>query len=232
MSLHDGHRERLRTRFLKEGVAGFEEHNALELLLFYARPRCDTNEIAHRLIARFGSFAAVLDAPLEELTTVEGVGDKTALLLKMIPEMGAYYMESRSETGDVLDTTVKAGAYFLPKFFGKRSEEVLLACLDDKRKVLRCSLISQQGMVNAVAISVRKIVDEAMRSGATGVMLAHNHPGGVALPSANDKLVTKQVFTALRYVSVRLLDHIVVADNDFVSMADSGYFEPFNRELF
>lgn len=227
--MHDGHRNRLRARFLKEGMESFEEHTALELLLFYGRPRCDTNEIAHALIERFGSFSGVLDAPLEELTEVPGVGETTAVLLKMIPEMASYYLESRSDAGDVLDTTTKAGAFFLPKFFGKRSEEVYMAALDDKRKLIRCSCISKQGIVNAVTISTRKIVEEALRAGATGVILAHNHPGGVALPSANDKMVTKQVYTALRFVNVNLLDHIVVADSDFVSMADSGYFEVLAR---
>ncbi len=232
MGVHDGHRERLRARFLKEGLANFEEHTALELLLFYGRPRCNTNEIAHALLARFGSFAAVLDAPLEDLLEVEGVGETTAILLKMIPELGSFYMESRMETGDVLDTTAKAGAYFMPKFFGKRTEEVYMAALDDKRKVIRCSLISQQGVVNAVSLSVHKVIEQAVRAGATGVILAHNHPGGVALPSARDKMVTKEIYQALRYISARLLDHIIVADGDFVSLADSGFFESLAREEF
>ena len=232
MGVHDGHRERLRGRFLKNGIQSFEEHTALELLLFYARPRCNTNEIAHRLIQRFGSFSAVLDAPIEELTQVEGVGENAAVLLKLVPELGAYYMESRNESGDVLNTTEKAGAYFLPKFFGKSSEEVYLAALDDKRKLIRCSCISTHGIVNAVSISTRKIVEEAVRSNATGVILAHNHPSGVALPSANDKLATKQVYSALRYVSVRLLDHIIVADGDFVSLADSGFFDTLGQDAY
>ncbi|MDL2252798.1 DNA repair protein RadC [Ruminococcaceae bacterium OttesenSCG-928-I18] len=232
MGVHDGHRDRLRARFLKEGIQGFEEHTALELLLFYARPRCDTNEIAHALIRKFGNFSAVLDAPMEELTTVDGVGENTATLLKLIPELGAYYLESRGEAGDILNTTEKAGTFFLPKFFGKGNEEVYLACLDDKRKLLRSTCISKQGIVNAVSISTRKIVAEAVRSNATGAILAHNHPGGLALPSANDKLVTKQVFQALRYVSVSLLDHIIVADGDFVSMADSGFFESLGRDSY
>ncbi len=232
MGVHDGHRERLRARFLKEGLENFEEHTALELLLFYGRPRCDTNEIAHALIARFGSFSAVLDAPMEDLLTVEGVGETTAILLKMVPELGSFYLENRLEAGDVLDSTAKAGAYFLPKFFGKRVEEVYMVALDDKRKVLRCSCVSQQGVVNAVSLSVHKILEQTIRAGATGVVLAHNHPGGVALPSARDKLVTKEVYTALRYINARLLDHIIVADGDFVSLADSGFFESLAREEF
>lgn len=231
MSVHEGHRDRLRARFLNNGLTDFEEHTALELLLFYARPRCNTNEIAHELIKRFGSFSGVLDAPIEELTTVLGVGETSAILIKMIPSMGAYYLSNRAAPGEVLDSTEKAGLFFLPKFFGKQKEEVYLASLDDKRKVLRCVRLTEEGIVNAVAISVKRIVTEALSANATGVLLAHNHPGGLALPSSSDKRVTSQAYHALRLINVQLLDHIVVADGDFVSMADSGYIELISREM-
>lgn len=230
MSVHEGHRDRLRARFLKSGLHGFEEHTALELLLFYARPRCDTNEIAHALIKRFGSFAGVMDAPMEELAAVPGIGEKSALLLKMIPAMGAYYLESRSAPGEAIDSTEKAGAFFLPKFVGKTNEEVYLAALDDKRKVIRCVCLSTEGIVNAVRITIKRVVTEAVNANATGVLLAHNHPGGIALPSQSDKQVTRQVYKALQLIHVRLLDHIIVADGDFVSLADSGFIAMLQEE--
>lgn len=225
MGVHDGHRERLRARFVKEGLHGMAEHNALELLLFYARPRCDTNELAHALLTRFGSIAAIMDAPLDELAKVKGVGESSAVLLKMIPELGALYLQSKTAPGDILDSTSKAGVYFVPKFIGKPSEEVYFVALDDKRKVLRCVRLADDGIVNAVRITVRRVVAEAVNSNATGVLLAHNHPGGIALPSAGDKRVTQQIFTALKMINVQLVDHIIVADDDYVSMADSGFME-------
>ena len=230
MGVHDGHRDRLRARFLADGLSGFDPHTVLELLLFYARPRCDTNELAHRLIEHFGSFSAVVDAPLEELTRVGGIGERSAVLIKMIPELGAYYHNSRLEPGVVLDGTDKAGAYFLPRFFGKQSEEVWMAALDDKRKVLRCSCVSNEGIVNAVRITVRQIVSEAVNSNATGVVLAHNHPGGVALPSMADKQVTRQAYLALKLINVQLADHIIVSGDDYVSLADSGFFDILQKE--
>lgn len=230
MNVHEGHRDRLRTRFLTSGLAGFEEHTALELLLFYARPRCDTNEIAHALIKKFGSFSAVLDAPVEELSAVAGVGEKSAVLLKMIPAMGGYYLENRSAPGAVLDSAEKAGAFFIPKFIGKTTEEVYLAALDDKRKVIRCVCLSTEGIVNAVRITVKRVVTEAVNANATGVLLSHNHPGGIALPSQGDKQVTRQIFQALRLIHVQLVDHVIVADGDFVSMADSGFLEALQSE--
>lgn len=230
MSVHEGHRDRLRARFLKHGLRDFEEHNVLELLLFYARPRCDTNKIAHALIDRFGSFSGVLDAPFEELVEVSGVGHNSAVLIKMIPELGAYYLDCRSSPGDILLSTEQAGTYFLPKFFGKKEEELIIAALDDKRKVLRCVSLGDDGIVNAVTISVRKIISEAVSANATGIMMAHNHPGGLALPSSSDKWMTRQCYQALRMINVELVDHIIVADGDYVSLADSGFMEMLKQD--
>ncbi len=225
MGVHDGHRERLRARFLKQGLESFAEHEALELLLFYARPRCNTNELAHALLAHFGSFSAVMDAPVQELVKVAGIGEPSAVLLKMIPEMGAYYLNNRSKPGMVLNSTVKAGEFFMPKFLGKRNEEMWMASLDNSHKLLRCVRVTDDGIVNAVRISIKRIVAEALSANATSVILAHNHPAGLALPSMEDKNVTRQIFAALRTINVNLSDHIVVADNDFVSMADSGLLD-------
>ena len=225
MGVHEGHRERLRARFAKSGLESFEEHTALELLLFYARPRCDTNEIAHALLERFGSFSAVLDAPQEALVQVPGVGENTAFLLKLIAPMAAYYLNSRSAAGEVLDSTQKAGAYFVPKFVGKTTEEIYMAALDDRRKLIRCTRLSKEGIVNAVHITLRRVVTEAVNANATGIVLAHNHPGGIALPSGRDKQFTRQVCQALQFINVQLVDHIIVADDDYVSLSDSGFFE-------
>lgn len=228
MGVHDGHRQRLRARFEQNGLEGFEEHEALELLLFYAIPRQNTNSIAHALIDRFGSFANVLDAPAEELEKVKGIGKNSAALIKLMPQVSAYYLAGRAAPGQMLNTTEKAGEFFMPKFVGRQKETVYMAALDDKRKVLRCVRISDEGINNAVRISIKRIVTEAINTNATGVVLAHNHPGGIALPSVDDKRVTQKAHNALRLVNVQLLDHIIVADEDFVSMADSGFMEMYN----
>ena len=114
------------------------------------------------------------------------------------------------------------GAYLVPRFFGRKVETVFLLCLDAKCKVLCCREIGE-GSVNAASISVRKVVEAALSSGATSVVLAHNHPSGVALPSADDVQTTRRVAAALSAVEVKLIDHIVVAEGDFISMVQSGY---------
>ena len=221
MSIHDGHRERLRKRFKDEGLDGFSEIQALELALFYTISRKDTNPIAHALLDHFGSIAQVLEAPVEELQKVPGVGESTAVYLRMITELGRFYMVSRTTQTKVLTTLEQCAEYMLPFFYGRRLETVFLLCLDAKCKVLCCKEVAE-GSVNAAGISVRKVVETALGANATSVVLAHNHPSGVAVPSGEDVQTTHRIAAALAAVEVHLVDHIVVADEDYVSMAQSG----------
>lgn len=213
----------MKRRFLEHGIESFEDHHVLEILLFYALPRVDVNPLAHRLLEQFGSLAAVFDAPPEELMKVPGVGRNTATLIKLIPQVARRYMISRASLIDILDTSEKAGKFLLPYFFGERDEVVYLVCLDAKCKVLNCRLMFR-GSVNSASVSVRKIVETALAFNATSVILAHNHTSGIALPSREDQITTRQVEAALRAVDIKLADHIIVADEDFVSLADSGFF--------
>ena len=221
-SIHGGHRDRLKKRFLQQGLDSFTDIQALELLLFYSVPRQDTNPIAHRLLSRFGSLSQVLEAPAEELMQVEGIGEHSALLLRLINEMGRYYLVDRAQREQVLPTIEDCARYLLPCFYGRTVETVFLLCLDAKCKVLSCREVGE-GSINSAGISVRRIVETAIREGASTVVLAHNHPSGIALPSAEDIQTTRRIAAALQSVEVQLADHIVVADGDYVSMVQSGY---------
>ena len=222
MSVHDGHRQRLKDRFLESGLDGFTQVQALELLLFYCIPRKDTNAIAHALLERFGSLAGVMDASVEELCTVPGIGANAATLLHLVPEMSRFYLVSRMAKNDILQTQDDCAAYLLPRFFGRTVETVYLLCLDAKCKVLCCREVGD-GIVNAAGISVRRIMEVALAANASSVVLAHNHPSGMALPSYEDLQATVQIGEALRAVDIVLADHIIVADDDYVSLAQSGY---------
>ncbi len=225
MGLHDDHRQRVYERFLREGLAGFEEHNAMEFLLFLARARGDTNPLAHMLINRFGSLSDALDAPIEELEAVPGVGHSTAVVLKFIPQMCAYYLNNKqSHKRTPLDSVRAVGEFFMPKFFARTEEALYMAAVDDRRMLLRCVLISE-GTANATSICVTKIVSEALKYKATGVVLAHNHPRGLTLPSGDDMAVTQEVYRALQMVNVQLLDHLIFSENEYVSFAQTNYLE-------
>ncbi len=224
MSIHDGHRDRVKKRFLDHGLENFDDHTVVELLLYYTIPRSDTNPVAHALLDRFGSLSAMFDAPIEELTKVPGVGQASATLIKLIPQISRRYLVSRTSDQTILSSTKAAGRYFVPRFFAERDEVVYLACLDSKHKVLNCSLLCRGG-VSSIQVNIRKLVETALAYNATRVILAHNHVSGVALPSESDKVATRHIQQVLQSVDITLIDHIVVADNDFVSMADSGMME-------
>lgn len=226
MSIHDGHRQRLKKRFVDQGLDSFTQVQALELLLFYIIPRQDTNELAHRLLERFGSFSQVLDADLEELRSVKGIGENAAIFLKMIPAAARYYMVDKAELdGNPLLTTEACGKYLMPNFLGRSNETVYLLCLDAKGKVICCRMVGEGG-INSAGVPIRRIVEISLAAKATSVVLAHNHPSGIALPSAEDVSTTQRVATALEAVDVILADHLVFADDDFTSMVQSGYYRP------
>lgn len=222
MSIHEGHRQRLKKLFREEGLDNFYDYQALELLLYYCIPRKDTNPLAHRLIDHFGSLAQVLEAPVEELMLVEGVGEHAATFLRLVTEISRYYLVNRSSQVKILRTIEDCARYLMPYFYGRRNETVFALCLDAKCKVLCCRELGE-GSVNSASVSVRKIVETALTVNATSVVLAHNHPSGVAVPSGDDIQTTHRIAAALAAVDVHLVDHIVVADDDYVSMVQSGH---------
>lgn len=224
MGVHDGHRARLKGRFLEHGLDNFNELNTLELLLFYAIPRRDTNEIAHALIDRFGSLAGVLEASFHELLEVPGVGESAASLIILIPQIMRKSEMSKADSISVIKNSADAGKYLVPRFMNMKEEHILLLCLDSRKRIISCTELNN-GVVNAVDISVRKIVETALRCRASSVIMSHNHPGGIALPSMEDQAMTRKVYSSLELVGIKLVDHIIVAGNDFVSFADSDYFK-------
>ena len=225
MGVHDGHRARKREQFRAHGLDAFSDHEALELLLYFAVPRADTNLLAHRLIARFGSLDGVLSATARELEAVEGVGECASTLLTLILPLSrrAYITAVRKPV--ILADTEAMGSYFLSLFLGMREERVYMACLDAKGKLLRCAAVAD-GRADTATLNLRRIVELAFQSNASAVVLAHNHPSGVALPSPDDNQTTLMAWDALRKVGVALLDHIIVADDDFVSLKDNGLIPP------
>ena len=221
MNIHDGHRQRMKERFLAVGLEALPDVNVLELLLYYTIPRRDVNPIAHDLLQRFGSLAGVFEAPVEELCKVPGLAENSAAFLRLIPQAARRYLLSTNERAWALNTTSRVGDYMIPYFFAERDELVYLLCLDAKCKPVGVRLIAHGG-VNSAAVTPRKVVEAALGCNATSVVLAHNHPSGIALPSREDLDTTETLFHALDAVGVLLVDHVIVAGSDFVSLAEDG----------
>ncbi len=218
--VHDGHRQRLKDRFLKEGIDNFEDHNILELLLFFGIPRKDTNALAHSLMQEFGSLSGVFEAPFEELCKVKGITQNAAFLISMVPQLSRKYLDDKYKTGQVLNSTEKVGKFLLHKYIGRKDEMVSMICMDNKCRVLNWSIVSE-GSVNAAEVSIRKIVQNALTQNSSNVIIAHNHPNGLAIPSSQDIKTTERIKSALAAVGINLLDHIIIADDDFISISDS-----------
>lgn len=221
MGIHDGHRARLRASFLEHGLQSMNDINALELLLFYALPRRDTNETAHLLLERFGSLDGVFSAPIEELCEVEGVGEYVASLITLIPEIMKKARLSKVREIKQIKCSEDAGEYLLPYFMNEQDEVVYMLCLDAKRVVICCTEMGR-GVVNTVDANIRRMAEKALKVKACSVIIAHNHPDGIAIPSREDDVFTKCLYDALETVGIRLEDHIIVADEDYISVADSG----------
>ena len=224
MGIHDGHRQRLRDSFKKAGLEGMSDVNALELLLFYAIPRQDTNELAHRLLDRFGSLSDVFEASVAELCEVNGVGENTAVLISLLPKLMRKSMIAQREKTVFIRSIEEAGSYLMPRFAFEDRELVLLLCLDSQKRLNGCFEVGR-GAVNSVHLETRVIVETALKNKSVSVILAHNHPNSLALPSEQDIRTTEMLYHALRLIDVRLEDHLIFADGDFVSMRESNYMK-------
>ena len=226
MGVHDGHRERLRARFAEHGLESFNELNALELLLCYAIPRRDTNELAHRLLDAFGSLSGVFQASMQELTSIPGIGENAATLILMVPQIVKKAHVSKAKETKIIRNSTDAGNYLLPYFLDEQDEIVMMLYLDNKRAVICCREMGR-GVVNCVDANIRRMVETALKVKTTTVIIAHNHPNGVALPSREDDNFTRTLYRSLGLLGITLEDHIIVANDEFVSLADSGVMHLF-----
>lgn len=226
-SVHKEHRIRLKKRFRQQGLASFDTHNVFELLLFFGIPIKDTNEEAHRLLDTFGSLVNVFDAPYEDLIKVKGISENSATLIKLIPQLCQMYYEMKVEdiALDSDNLTDYLGRRLVGKYIGERNEVAYLICLDNRLRILYFGQLGE-GTNDSVSILTRKIVEISIRCNASSVILSHNHPTGLAMPSRRDKETTKQLYHALSGVSIKLLDHIIVARGEYLSMASGGMLSP------
>ncbi len=217
-NLHQGHRERMRKRYLASGFEDFEDHEILEMILYYCYRQCDTNPVAHMLLDTFGSLSAIFDAPVDTIMSA-GVSENVAVFLKMIPDIARVYMDDKHNNRSKIITRDIVGDYFVNKFIGRQEETLILLLLDAKGTELFCGVVATGNATNT-DVPFRKIVDLSLRYNAVNVYLAHNHPSGVALPSKADVFVTNELHSVLAAVGVRLLDHIIIADGEYQSLRE------------
>ena len=218
-------------RFRQEGLDGFNSLQVLELILFFSIPRRDTNELAHALLDRFGSVSRVMDASLEELMEVPGIGLNTATLLHLSKEVARFYQVDSAKRSTLMKNMDDCARYLMPYFLGQQREMVYLLCLNANCNVIACRAVGE-GEINAAILSTRRVVEVALAEKASSVVLAHNHPSGVAIPSAEDVMVTQRLSAALAAVDVVLVDHLIIADDDYVSLVESKLIHTGDRSAY
>ncbi len=215
---HKGHRARMRKKFIENGIETFAPHEVLEMLLYYAYPQRNTNDIAHRLLNKFGSLEGVFEADVKSLMTVDGVGEGAAVLLRMQSELFRYYeREKINGARKAKITPSNVQKYIIPLFYGHTDEIFCMMSLDKDSRLISCNTLSK-GTKDSVAIYPREVVKIAIENNASYVILAHNHPNGLIAPSEADKKSTVLIGKALDFVNVRLIDHLIVSGDRCMSM--------------
>ena len=218
--MHDGHRERLRKRFL-DSPESFEDHELLELLLFYSIPRANTNETAHNMLDRFGSFHDILNADIPALMEVKDLGEKSAIFLRVISEILQRYSLEKFEKVNILESFATLKEYLCTLFVGTDNEKAYILLFNKARKLITCQKISE-GYCAANTITMRDISSVSISSNAAYAILVHNHPGGKAIPSGEDISTTAIVNSAMKTHGISLLDHFIVAGNNCTSIMNTA----------
>lgn len=217
-NVHENHRNRVRKKYIENGIEAFEPHQVLELLLFYSYRQIDTNEIAHRLLKKFGTLSGVFEADISSLMSIDGVGENTAVFLKLQSDIQRYYIKEKHSKGRKTTLTpANIGKYAQDLFLGLTDEVCYLISLNADCELISSDIISK-GTVNSISVYSREVVKKALETKAAYVIIAHNHPNGLLIPSDSDIKTTEMLKNALDFVNVTLLDHVIVARNNHISL--------------
>lgn len=209
-NIHAGHRDRMKDRYLTSGADSFATHELLEMLLFYGIQQKDTNGLAHEMINHFGSLEGVMSATPEGLMVIPGIKKHAAVLLSLVSEINRRCETEKMSRRVLLDSQTKVEQYIKPILNMLSVEKLYALFLDNGMKLIKCVCISE-GTVNANNPNVRKLLESALHYNAANVILAHNHPGGLAIPSKEDRVTTRAIDEALRMFDINLVEHFIVA---------------------
>ncbi len=213
--IHQDHRQRLRARFLKEGLDGFQPHEVLEILLFYSIPQQNTNPLGHSLINTFGSISGVFDADFNKIMEVSGIKEYSATLIKLIPEICAYYQADKNKPGEKLERIENIAKFCMSKYIALSEERLSVVMFDNASCLLGMETISE-GSSTAVSVSIERLASLLFNRNCNSFILVHNHPNGELKPSAEDFCLTKQIYDAFYPLGKHLVEHFLIAGNRFL----------------
>lgn len=221
-SIHKGHRQRVRNKFIKHGLESFTEVEALEFLLFHSIPYKDTNEIAHALINKFGSLEGVMKADIRHLTEVNGISTNSAALISLFNEFYKYIHVNANIEG-VYFSNVHVAGRFCCNYFMNHLEEAMIVISTDSNRKVKCIDVVSEGILTSTPVYFSRIIDVALKNKTATIYIAHNHPSNNPEPSPEDITYTQKLQTFLKDSGIHLLDHIICSGNNYVSLSDKGY---------
>ena len=213
---------RLRERYKKCGLKGFHDYEFIELLLTYAIPQRDVKPIAKELIRNFGGIRGIFDASLEELSSVKGVGERTAILIKLLKEGSTLYLKARVKGKEILNSPQHVLDFCHHTLSGEKNEKFMVIYLTTKNELIDTEIL-EEGTINQTAVYPRKVVEGALRHNASALILVHNHPSGDPTPSQTDKKLTAALEKAALTIDVVVHDHIIIGKNTHFSGREHGW---------
>ncbi len=228
-NIHAGHRKRMRDRFKSKGLSGLEDHEILELLMYYVYAQRNTNDIGHDLLREFGSLEKVFYATEEELLDIKGIGERGATLISLVGQLVNRIHHRPILKGVYLDTEEKTFEYCMDYFRGLKHEKLILISMNTQREVQAVDVISE-GDHSASVVDIRKILRLALKNKAAAILLAHNHPEDSPNPSDSDIIITGRVIDVLEGIDIAVADHVICGEEYCVSLEQRGYLgKPHNR---
>lgn len=225
----EGHRQRLRERFLVSGVSGFHDYEIIELLLTLGTPRKDCKDAAKEAMAKFGTLQAVLEASPEELYDIKGIGPKNLFGIKLIKAVAERYLEKRMIHKDLVRNSQELFDYLYHRLRDKSREHFQVIYMDAKNRILKTETLFV-GTLTASSVYPREVVSGSLLNRAAALIFVHNHPSGDPNPSTEDIAVTRELIFACKAVGITVHEHLVIGDNRYFSFADQGYIAQINRE--
>ena len=220
---HLGHRHRLRERFLNAGIDGLANYELVELLLTIAIPRTDVKQPAKDLIKRFGNLRGILDASIEELRSVNGLGEVAPVALKIIRSAATLYLQQSAEKQEFLSNPDHFSAFWRMRIGALREEVFEVAYLDSGLRLLRDGIERlEEGTIDRAAVYPRRVVEAALKRGASALVFAHNHTNGIVQPSEQDIVLTRVLILAVETVSLKVVDHLIVSPDKTFSFRQEG----------
>ena len=229
-NIHQGHRSRVRDRVRKEGLENFQEYQVLEYALSFVIPYKDTNPIAHELIDVFGSISGVLEADIDDLCKVKGISDVSAHFLTSIIKIYHFYEKSKVNKIGSIKSPMEAYEYVKKLFVGKTNEALYLISLSPNNKIVKTEKLIE-GTVGQAKVAIRQITDMISRNKVNDVIVAHNHPNGLANPSDDDDKFTRAMVTSLAINDCHLMDHIIIGEKSFYSYRQEGVIDKYREDM-